>query len=425
MDSIETKSEVNNSENINNEDNNILGQKDKSINSLNTFNRYQIKLNYYQSDEFNHLNQGQRCNCQNDHHKHIGNIGNNYIFHKKYVFGPLIHIFFWIFCHIGNVIGWLIWLYAAGDFYPKQLYYVLDILCIIVEYYLTMSYITEPGIIPRKCPEYAIKEMELNENTDEKNKEEKNKEEIPSIYLERRCDTCQIMRPPGASHCRVCDNCVMGFDHHCLFISNCVGKRNRKYFVLFLFYGGIFAIICTCLVIRIMFYVFITKYDETLLVIWKNNPFLFILSIILCLLCLLFIFNPFKFLCQLLCSSITGYVLFWTIWFKNIERGKAPSYYTPLLFIAFGIALGLTLFIVSNFVAQIYEISRKLTIKQDFAIKDKLKENELNNRSNEALNEYIKKFSLKEKIFNLFEFIFEKIDDSLIIPERDLVENSS
>ena len=283
-----------------------------------------------------------------------------------------------------------------------------------------MSYITEPGIIPRKCPEYAIKEMEINENT-----EEKNKEEIPSIYLERRCDTCQIMRPPGASHCRVCDNCVMGFDHHCLFISNCVGKRNRKYFVLFLFYGGIFAIISTCLVIRIMFYVFITKYDETLLVIWKNNPFLFILSIILCLLCLLFIFNPFKFLCQLLCCSITGYVLFWTIWFKNIERGKSPSYYTPLLFIAFGIALGLTLFIVSNFVAQIYEISRKLTIKQDFAIKDKLKENELNNRSNEALNEYIKNFSFKEKIFNLFEFIFEKIDDSLIIPERDLVENSS
>ena len=161
-----------------------------------------------------------------------------------------------------------------GDFYPKPLYYALDILCIIVEYYLTMSYITEPGIIPRKCPEYAIKEMELNENT-----EEKNKEEIPNIYLERRCDTCQIMRPPGASHCRVCDNCVMGFDHHCLFISNCVGKRNRKYFVLFLFYGGIFAIICTCLVIRIMFYVFITKYDETLLVIWKNNPFLFILSL--------------------------------------------------------------------------------------------------------------------------------------------------
>ena len=38
---------------------------------------------------------------------------------------------------------------------------------------------------------------------------------------------------------------------------------------------------------------------------------------------------------------------------------------------------------------------------------------------------YIKNFSFKEKIFNLFEFIFEKIDDSLIIPERDLVENSS
>ena len=411
------------SENINGEDNNILDQREKQNNSnpLNNQEKNQINNNNYQADEVNHL----KCNCGQYHYRHSGNIGRNFIFHKKYVFGPLFDILLWIFCHIANICGWLIWLHAAGDFYPKKVYYPLHILCVLAEYYLIMSYITEPGIIPRKCPEYAIKEIESSDNNNEENSEKKKREELPNIFFERKCDTCQIMRPPGTSHCRQCDNCVMGFDHHCAFISNCVGKRNRKYFVLFLFYGGIFALIATCLIVRIIFYVFITKFSETLLVILKNNPFLSILSIILFIIFLMSTCHPKVFICQLIFCGLTWFGLFWKLWFKNIEKGKAPSYYTPLLLIAFSIAFALTLFILFNLVMQIYQISRKLTIKQHLAIKIKLSENEVNNRSNEALKEYIKNYSLKEKIYNVFQFIFAKIDDSLIIPERDLVDNSS
>ena len=176
---------------------------------------------------------------------------------------------------------------------------------------------------------------------------------IPLIFVKKPCTTCNIMRPPKASHCKICDNCILELDHHCFYISNCVGLRNHKNFYLFLLFGTFvsFIIQLSCFY-HFIYIVFLFDFDisKNLYLEFKIFVIFSIVSFILFI--FLFYFNIIKIKVFFILSLAPILVFNTTFYFNKIKfnNKKFPSYYHPLTNIIFLANIPLILFLLEIFI---------------------------------------------------------------------------
>jgi palmitoyltransferase ZDHHC9/14/18 len=142
---------------------------------------------------------------------------------------------------------------------------------------LLRTSLSDPGIIPRATPEeaaYVEKQIEVTNsaNSPTYRPPPRTKEVLvkgQTIKL-KYCFTCKIFRPPRASHCSLCDNCVDRFDHHCPWVGNCVGRRNYRFFYMFIVSLAFLAVfIFACAIAHL---ILLTKTDGHFLDAVKQSP---------------------------------------------------------------------------------------------------------------------------------------------------------
>lgn len=98
--------------------------------------------------------------------------------------------------------------------------------------FLFMTSGRDPGIIPRNSMPLDSDDADMTTPSMEWVNHKTPNLKIPRIkditingysVKVKFCDTCLLYRPPRASHCSICNNCVQKFDHHCPWVGQCIG----------------------------------------------------------------------------------------------------------------------------------------------------------------------------------------------------------
>ncbi|CAN8254879.1 unnamed protein product [Cochlearia groenlandica] len=130
----------------------------------------------------------------------------------------------------------------------------------------------DPGIIPRNL---YPPEPESNEGSVEPRLAHTPQSRLPrtkdmivnGITVKiKYCDTCMLYRPPRASHCSICNNCVEKFDHHCPWLGQCIGLRNYRFYFMFVLCSALL-----CIYVHVFCWIYIKRImDSENISIWKS-----------------------------------------------------------------------------------------------------------------------------------------------------------
>ena len=243
----------------------------------------------------------------------------------------------------------------------------------------------------------------------------------PSIYSHRECTTCKIIRPPKSSHCKICDNCILNFDHHCYFIGNCIGQRNEKFFFLFLTFG---VLCCSFSLVTTIVHIIVTlSYDSfKIITIMANNHSLLSIVLLLLMICsfilyiIKFRFKNLTYLLFVISIFDYNYLVYIILKYDVVF----PYYLNAGSSIVLVILIPQFLFVYSFYIKQYDLVVRGLTLKQyESIIKHNLSDISTNtSNKNKELPIYMRRIKksipLKNKLKNIYLFLMRKRKDSLI-----------
>ncbi|XP_065854014.1 probable protein S-acyltransferase 6 [Euphorbia lathyris] len=163
----------------------------------------------------------------------------------RLVFGPDVRaLFFTVMLVVVPVILFCSFISheIIGEFQPHLGNLIVSTCAIFTAYVILLLFITssrDPGIIPRNLhppeDEFSNLSMEWTGILGGGPSVPPTKDVIVNgiIIKVKYCQTCMLYRPPRCSHCSICNNCVERFDHHCPWVGQCIGKRNYRFFFMF------------------------------------------------------------------------------------------------------------------------------------------------------------------------------------------------